>query len=205
MVHANQRPESRVAANGEDEVQHILGGQWAIPDQIAYSSEQGQWQQTPTEKSLRGMARMRALRVSIFLTESHEFDGPLMVIPGSHETSIRCAGETPENRYEQSLRKQKYGGPTQAALQQLLVGRKIVAPKVHSRAVVFIDCNLMHGSSGNLSPDPRVNLFTVYNSVDHGLQTSFCDRPSRPEYLAERTVGAVTCSPKLRAESAASA
>lgn len=61
---------------------------------------------------------MRALRVSIFLTESHEFDGPLMVIPGSHETSIRCAGETPENRYEQSLRKQKYGGPTQAALQQ---------------------------------------------------------------------------------------
>ena len=142
-----------------------------------------------------GMPRMRALSVSIFLTESHEFNGPLMVIPGSHETYIRCAGKTPENHYEQSLRKQEYGVPTQDALQQLLAGREIVAPKGTAGAVVFFDCNLMHGSSGNLSPDPRVNLFTVYNSVDNGLQTPFCDRPPRPEYLAERTVRAVTCSP----------
>ena len=41
-----------------------------------------------------GMPRMRALSVSVFLTESHEFNGPLMLIPGSHETYIRCAGIT---------------------------------------------------------------------------------------------------------------
>jgi len=34
--------------------QHILGGQWAIPDQIAYSSKQGQWQQTSPGKITAG-------------------------------------------------------------------------------------------------------------------------------------------------------
>ncbi|MCG8652125.1 MAG: phytanoyl-CoA dioxygenase family protein, partial [Pirellulales bacterium] len=49
-----------------------------------------------------GMPRMRALSVSLFLTESHEFNGPLMLIPGSHETYIRCGGTTPEKNYENS-------------------------------------------------------------------------------------------------------
>lgn len=135
-----------------------------------------------------GMPRMRALSVSIFLTESHEFNGPLMLIPGSHETYIRCAGATPENHYEQSLRRQEYGVPSREALMQLIQGRKIVAPKGPPGSVVLFDCNTMHGSCGNLSPTSRVNLFAVYNSVENTIVDPFCDRPPRPEYLAEREV-----------------
>lgn len=135
-----------------------------------------------------GMPRMRALSVSLFLTESHEFNGPLMLIPGSHETYIRCAGATPEKHFEQSLRRQEYGVPTDQALSQLLEDREIIAPKGPAGSVVFFDCNTMHGSNGNLSPMPRVNLFAVYNSVDNRLTDPFCDRPPRPEYLAERTL-----------------
>lgn len=135
-----------------------------------------------------GMPRMRALSVSMFLTESHEFNGPLMLIPGSHETYIRCAGTTPENHFEKSLRRQEYGVPTDQALNQLLEGREIVAPKGPAGSVVFFDCNTMHGSNGNLSPVPRVNLFAVYNSIENRLTDPFCDRPPRPEYLAERTL-----------------
>ncbi|HBN74870.1 MAG TPA: ectoine hydroxylase [Planctomycetaceae bacterium] len=135
-----------------------------------------------------GMPRMRALSVSIFLTESHEFNGPLMLIPGSHEKFIRCAGETPEKNYEKSLRRQEYGVPTREALETLLEDREIVAPKGPAGSVVFFDCNTMHGSNGNLSPTPRNNLFAVYNSVENQLVEPFCDRPPRPDYLAERNV-----------------
>lgn len=135
-----------------------------------------------------GMPRMRALSMSLFLTESHEFNGPLMLIPGSHETYIRCAGTTPEKHFEKSLRRQEHGVPTDQALNQLLEGREIVAPKGPAGSVIFFDCNAMHGSNGNLSPVPRVNLFAVYNSVENRLTDPFCDRPPRPEYLAERTL-----------------
>jgi len=135
-----------------------------------------------------GMPRMRALSVSIFLTESHEFNGPLMLIPGSHETYVRCAGETPEKHYEKSLRRQEHGVPSRDAMEKLLEGKEIAAPKGPAGSVVFFDCNTMHGSSGNLSPNPRVNLFAVYNSVENRVVEPFCERPPRPEYLAERTV-----------------
>ncbi len=135
-----------------------------------------------------GMPRMRALSVSIFLTESHEFNGPLMLIPGSHEKFIRCAGDTPEKNYEKSLRRQEYGVPTREALESLLEGREIVAPKGPAGSVVFFDCNTMHGSNGNLSPTPRNNLFAVYNSVENRLVEPACERPPRPDYLAERNV-----------------
>ena len=138
-----------------------------------------------------GMPRMRALSVSIFLTESHEFNGPLMLIPGSHKTYIRCAGETPENHFEQSLRRQEYGVPTREALELLTRDSTIVAPKGPAGSVVFFDCNTMHGSCGNLSPTPRINLFAVYNSVENAVVDTFCDRPPRPDYLAERTVDPV--------------
>jgi ectoine hydroxylase len=138
-----------------------------------------------------GMPRMRALSVSIFLTESHEFNGPLMLIPGSHRTYIRCPGTTPENHYEQSLRRQQHGVPTREALEKLTANREIVAPKGPAGCVVFFDCNTMHGSCGNLSPTPRVNLFAVYNSVENAVARPFCQRPPRPDYLAERAVVAL--------------
>lgn len=135
-----------------------------------------------------GMPRMRALSVSLFLTESNEFNGPLMLIPGSQDVYVRCAGKTPENHYLKSLQRQQYGIPSRDALQFLLSDREIVAPKGPAGSVVFFDCNVMHASSGNLSPVPRVNLFAVYNSLQNTLENPFCDQPPRPEYLAERSV-----------------
>lgn len=131
---------------------------------------------------------MRALSVSVFLTESHEFNGPLMLIQRSQETYIRCGGSTPENNYENSLRRQEYGVPAQAALEALLEDEEIVAPKGPAGSVLLFDCNTMHGSNGNLSPTPRVNLFAVYNSVQNAMIEPFCERPRRHEFLAERTL-----------------
>lgn len=135
-----------------------------------------------------GMPRMRAVSVSVSFTESNEFNGPLIVIPRSHRTYIRCAGETPEHHYEQSLKKQEYGVPSREALQQLVEQGGMEAPKGPEGSALFFECNTMHGSVGNLSPFPRINLFVVYNSVENALVEPFGGMPPRPDFLAEREV-----------------
>jgi ectoine hydroxylase len=133
-----------------------------------------------------GMPRMRAVSVSLFLTPSTEFNGPLLLVPGSHHTFIRCVGATPANHHETSLRKQEYGVPSAAALRQLVEAGGIVSAQGPAGTAVFFECNLMHGSVGNLSPWPRTNVFIVYTSVHNALEQPFGGRPPRPEFLAAR-------------------
>lgn len=136
-----------------------------------------------------GMPRMRAVSVSISLTENHEFNGPLMVVPGSHKHYIRCVGETPDDHFKASLRKQEYGVPSREALQMLVEsGGGITAPKGGAGSATLFDCNTMHGSVANLSPYPRTNLFLVFNSVENALVEPFGGKPPRPDFLGEREV-----------------
>jgi ectoine hydroxylase len=135
-----------------------------------------------------GMPRMRAVSVAINLTETNEFNGPLMVIPKSHLKYVRCAGATPADHYKESLRKQEYGVPSREALEALVRDGGIHAPKGPPGSALFFDCNAMHGSGGNLSPFPRAGLFIVYNSVENALTEPFGGLPPRPDFLAEREV-----------------
>ncbi len=133
-----------------------------------------------------GMPRMRALSVSVTLTENSEFNGPLMVIPGSHTSLVACVGETPEDHYQESLRKQEYGVPDPVTLKMLADQGGIVAPKGPPGSVLFFDCNLMHGSNSNISPYPRSNAFMVYNSVTNAVLEPYCGLAPRPEFVAAR-------------------
>jgi ectoine hydroxylase len=133
-----------------------------------------------------GMPRMRALSMSISLGENTEFNGPLMIIPKSHQQFVACVGETPEDHYKMSLRKQEYGVPDHASLTQLVAAGGLFAAKGKPGAVTIFDCNAMHGSNSNISPFPRANVFLVYNSHTNRLQQPFGLRPPRPEFLAAR-------------------
>lgn len=133
-----------------------------------------------------GMPRMRALSCTILLDENNEFNGPLMIIPGSHKQYISCVGRTPEDHYKQSLRKQEYGVPDALSLRLLADQGGIQSMKGPAGSVVLFDCNAMHGSSSNISPHPRSNLFVVYNSVDNALAAPQCGLKPRPEFIATR-------------------
>ena len=139
-----------------------------------------------------GMPRMRALSCSIALTDSTEFNGPLMVIPGSQNWYVACVGETPEHHYEQSLRRQEYGTPDGKSLRRLVDGGGIVAPKARAGTVVLFECNMMHASGVNLSPYPRSNVFVVYNSVDNALEAPYGVDEPRPSYIANRDPTPIT-------------
>jgi ectoine hydroxylase len=133
-----------------------------------------------------GMPRMRALSVSITLTENFEFNGPLLLIPGSHHSYVQCKGETPNNHYQQSLVKQQYGIPDDTSLKTLTERNGIVSVPASPGSAIIFDCNTMHGSNGNITPFPRVNLFFVYNAVSNKLKEPYCGLPPRPEFLAVR-------------------
>jgi ectoine hydroxylase len=133
-----------------------------------------------------GMPRMRALSVSLALTENHAHNGPLMLIPGSHKRYVSCVGETPADHYTHSLRKQEYGVPDQASLAALADRGGIEAVTGPAGTAVFFDCNTMHGSNSNITPYPRRNVFFVYNSVENRLQDPFCGLAPRPEHIASR-------------------
>lgn len=135
-----------------------------------------------------GMPRMRALSMSVLLADNTPHNGPLMLIPGSHRNFLTCVGETPENHYKMSLKKQEYGVPDEDSLAEMAHEYGIVAPTGKAGSVVIFDCNIMHGSNGNITPFPRANAFMVYNAVTNRLQAPFgVDRP-RPPFIAARDI-----------------
>ena len=133
-----------------------------------------------------GMPRMRAVSCSVLLTENTPLNGPLMLIPKSHRYFVACVGETPDNHYQMSLRRQEYGVPEHHVLQSLYEQGGIREVSGPPGTVVLFDCNAMHGSNSNITPMPRSNLFFVYNSVSNGLVEPYCGKTPRPEYIAAR-------------------
>ena len=148
-----------------------------------------------------GMPRMRALSMSVLLADNTPHNGPLMLIPGSHRSFLTCVGETPDDHYKMSLKKQEYGVPDEDSLADLAHKHGIVAPTGKPGTVILFDCNLMHGSNGNITPFPRANAFMVYNAMSNQLAAPFGPATPRPSFIAARGAEAIrVCHGDLVAE-----
>lgn len=175
-----------------DLVRHLVGGEMYIHQsrinlKPGFSGAEFYWHSDfETWHVEDGMPRMRAVTVSLSLTENNEFNGPLMLVPGSHRTFISCVGETPRDHYKSSLRRQECGVPDTESLTRLVEKGGIVAPTGPAGSLTVFDCNTMHGSNSNISPYPRSNVFVVYNSLENALQEPFCGLAPRPEFVACR-------------------
>ncbi|WP_422656861.1 ectoine hydroxylase [Paenibacillus sp. EC2-1] len=133
-----------------------------------------------------GMPRMRALSCSIALEDNFHYNGPLMVVPGSHKEYVSCVGKTPDNHFKDSLRKQEYGVPDHENLTRMVKEGGIDTPVGKAGSIVIFDCNIMHGSNSNITPMPRSNIFMVYNSVENQLVQPYSGQQPRPDYIANR-------------------
>ncbi|WP_018924303.1 ectoine hydroxylase [Salsuginibacillus kocurii] len=135
-----------------------------------------------------GMPNMRAVSCSIVLTDNHEFNGPLMLVPGSNKWYVSCPGLTGEDNFKNSLKQQEVGVPDHESLEWLVdkADGQIDRATGPAGSVLFFDCNTMHGSAGNISPYPRSNVFFVYNSIENQLVEPFGGQKPRPEFLANR-------------------
>jgi ectoine hydroxylase len=133
-----------------------------------------------------GMPSMRAVSCSIALTDNFAYNGPVMVMPGSHKHFCQCTGWTPESHYQTSLKKQDYGVPSDEQLEWLTEQGGIASPTGKAGSLMLLDCNILHGSNGNISPYPRRNAFFVYNSVENQLEEPFAADERRPWFLGNR-------------------
>ena len=133
-----------------------------------------------------GMRHMRAVTAWIMLTDNHQYNGPLYVIPGSHQHFIACGGTTDRDNYKTSLKKQKAGVPQPETMKQLLDNHRIEGIYGKAGTLVLHECNILHGSPDNISGDPRSLLMFIYNSAENTLEAPFSDQPPRPHYLADR-------------------
>lgn len=135
-----------------------------------------------------GMPRMRALSMSVMLTDNHPQSGPTMFVPKSHRSFIACVGETPDDHYKSSLKKQEYGVPDDASLKRIVEEGGLAAPAPKAGSVVVFDCNTMHGSNSNITPLERMNAFFVFNAWSNRLVAPFAAAKARPEFIAHRNV-----------------
>jgi ectoine hydroxylase len=133
-----------------------------------------------------GMPTPRCLSASILLTDNHDQNGPLMLMPGSQRTFITCVGETPEDNYRSSLKKQVLGIPDRTMLELLYKRHGIHTATGAAGSMILFDSNTIHGSNGNITPDPRSNVFAVFNSVENTLVDPFAAAKPRPTHIASR-------------------
>ena len=121
-----------------------------------------QWHQDfPTYLRDDEMPEPRAVNALVFIDEVSEFNGPLMIIPGSHK----------EPAYETPVDDTTTGYPLRPAdlsvVDRLAKDRGIVAPKGRPGSVIFAHTNFVHGSGPNLSPWPRTLASVTFNAIDN--------------------------------------
>ncbi|MFD9747053.1 ectoine hydroxylase, partial [[Kitasatospora] papulosa] len=133
-----------------------------------------------------GLPNMRAVSVSIALTENLDTNGGLMIMPGSHKSFVGCAGETPKDNYKKSLQMQDAGIPSDQVLTSMADRHGIRLFTGKAGSATWFDCNAMHGSGDNITPYARSNVFIVFNSVDNTAQEPFAAPVRRPDFIGAR-------------------
>lgn len=145
-----------------------------------------------------GMPSPNVLTIMVFLNDINEFNGPMLLIPGSHKAGIvDDAEKEPEHEkadswYAQYQKSAAYLTALTSDLKYTLKQNTIaewvsanglVAAKGTAGSVLFFHGNIFHASSNNMSPWDRHTLLITYNSINNALP--YMESP-RPHFLANR-------------------
>jgi ectoine hydroxylase len=145
-----------------------------------------------------GMPEPDVLTVMIFLNDANEFNGPMLLIPGSHRQGMMATAARGEERQNENSWFKKYQQSAfymtaltadlkytlqKESIRQWAEDRGIVAAKGRAGTVLFFHGNVFHASSNNLSPWDRHAFLITYNSINNILH----DVPNpRPPFIANR-------------------
>lgn len=141
-----------------------------------------------TWHSQDGMPRMRCVTAMIPLAKNTCANGALMVIPGSHKEYVSCPAPKGHSSAEDNFTDQKDGLPNIDAISYFTTGKSVDIFTIECDPcdLVLFDCNLLHVSNPNVTPEKRTNLFFVYNSIDNQLKRPYCGINPRPEWMGAR-------------------
>jgi ectoine hydroxylase len=102
---------------------------------------------------LDGLSGSNALSVGVYLDDVNACNGPLMVIPGSHKRGHVYVPDRME------IDRNIVAGMVRDGGIEALIGPP--------GSVVFLDSNIVHGSTRNITPWPRSICYMIYNSVEN--------------------------------------
>ena len=129
----------------------------------AFDGVQWTWHQDyPTYKIDDKMPKPRAVNVMIFIDDVTEFNGPLMIVPGTQKFKVKIGDVDtsvtpyPHGRY-----------PNVDWVKPAMAGKGLVAPKGAAGSVIFMDIMTVHGSGPNMSPWHRSVMSLTLNAVDN--------------------------------------
>jgi len=148
--------------------------QFKVNAKEAFSGDVWQWHQDfVTWHNDDGMPEPRAMNISVFLDDVLPINGPLMLVPRSQKYGALEAGhDTQTTAYPLwTLDNDR--------VTALVEKGGIVAPTGKAGGLLMFSGNLVHGSSGNITPYPRKIVYLTLSAVSNAIQ-----KPTRPEWIA---------------------
>jgi ectoine hydroxylase len=121
------------------------------------------------------MPEARAMNISVFIDEVMPINGPLMLIPRSHNHGTLAAG------HDKQTTSYPLWTLEHDSVSKLVDEGGIVAPTGKPGSVLMFHGNLVHGSAGNITPYPRKIVYLTLNSVSNYIR-----KPTRPEWIAHQ-------------------
>jgi hypothetical protein len=173
--------------------------QFKINAKAAFAGDVWEWHQDYIFwRKEDGMPAERVVNVIVFLDEVNEFNGPLLAIPGSHKEGVfdvpsrdellGINAKLPEvykdnAAWISNLTADLKYSINRDVMAALVKKHGIVAPKGPAGSALFFHCNLVHGSTNNMSPFDRAVVIISFNSVDN---VPVGKKEPRPEFLVSR-------------------
>jgi ectoine hydroxylase len=140
--------------------------QLVVNNKAPFNGDMWYWHQDyPTYRADDHLAECRMVNVLIFLDEVTQFNGPLMVVPGSH----RMKTEWPDESTQGTSYKIRYSGT--GVIEAEVQRGGIVAPTGPAGSVLFMHPNVLHASGSNLSPWRRRVISLTYNAFSNKATT----------------------------------
>jgi ectoine hydroxylase len=150
--------------------------QFKVNAKVAFEGDVWQWHQDfGTWNRDDEMPEPRAMNISIFLDEVTPFNGPLFLIPGSHEAGILEAGHDLETTSYPLWTLDK------ETVRAMADKNGIVAPTGPAGSILLFHCNLVHASPPNISPWDRTIVYLSLCEVSNHIRNF-----KRPEWIAHR-------------------
>ena len=140
--------------------------QFKINAKAAFTGDVWQWHQDyGTWKRDDGMPEPRAMNIAIFLDEVMPINGPLMLVPKSqHAGDLKASHDLETTSYP-------LWTLDEATVTRLVKEGGIVAPTGKAGGMLMFHGNLVHGSSGNITPYPRKIVYLTLNAVSNYIRT----------------------------------
>jgi len=150
--------------------------QYKINAKAKFTGDVWQWHQDYgnwMEKD--GMPEPKAMNISVFLDEVFPFNGPLMLIPKSHKHGV-----LESNKDTATTSFPLYTQPEET-VERLCEEGGLIAPTGKPGSMLIFNGNLVHGSSGNITPFPRKIVYLSLNACSNYIR-----KPMREEWLAHQ-------------------